>query len=218
MSLKFEDIRLQPGYPVQLQAGGLEGQAQKLTSRYLGSIPGKYLLLSHPRNVRLRAGQKLVVQAMVANGIAIFPITVESVMAAPVPMLFVSYPATVTVKAIRGATRVNVSLPLATTNTSSMDEISLSGRFVDISTSGAKIELEAVVGEVGDKLILTATVDVANHLRELRLPAIIRARTDRSTKEQEEAFPAVYGVEFCDIDDSNLLLLHAYVYRTMAEQ
>ncbi len=47
--------------------------------------------------------------------------------------------------------------------------------------------------------------------RKFSVVATIRARIDRSTKELESAYPAVYGIEFGDLDVDSDLLLHAYV-------
>lgn len=216
--MKFEDIKLPPGYSLQLQTGSASSQAKRINCRYLGALPGRYLLISPPRNTRLRSGQKLVVKIMIANGIAMFTATVESLIAVPEPMLCLSYPSSINMKEIRGATRVNVALEIIAENTSSLEQQKIEGRVADVSTTGAKLELTDVIGAVGDQLMIKGAVDIGGVARMIKLPAVIRARIDRSTKELDEKYPAVYGVEFGDLDDDNQLLLHAFVYGEMARE
>lgn len=216
--MKFEEIKLTPGYPIQLQTSSAEGQAKKINCRYLGAFPGKYVLLSPPANARLRSGQKLVVKAMIANGIAMFPATVESMISTPENMLCVSYPASVNMKEIRGATRVNVELMVTAENKTALNAPSIEGRITDISITGAKLEMKDVAGEVGDELNIQASIRVGSIERNLNVVASIRARIDRSTKELDGPYPAVYGIEFGDLDDDASLLLHAYVNGEMSRE
>ncbi|MGH1370539.1 MAG: flagellar brake protein [Cellvibrionaceae bacterium] len=209
--MKFDEVKLTPGYPLQLQTSSSDGQAKKINCRYLGALPGKYVLLSPPANARLRSGQKLVVKAMIANGIAMFPATVESMISSPELMLCLSYPNSVNMKEIRGATRVNVELMVTAENKTALNASAIEGRITDISLTGAKLELKEVVGEIGDELSLEAPMRIGTVERKFSVVATIRARIDRSTKELESAYPAVYGIEFGDLDDDSDLLLHAYV-------
>ncbi|WP_439134234.1 flagellar brake protein [Pseudomaricurvus sp.] len=214
--MKFEEIKLESGFVLYLQTDTLEDQEKRINCRYIGALPGKYLLATHPANTRLRTGQKLVVKAMIANGIAVFPVTVESVMKSPVSIVYFTYPPKISVKQIRSATRVNVNLAVNVKNNSQLTDAAVEGRLADLSTSGAKIELKDVVGEVGDELVLEASIQLGDIHRQMSLKSVIRARIDRSTKEQDEAFPAVYGLEFLNNDEDNRLLLQAYVYRQLA--
>lgn len=216
--MKFEEIKLAPGYPLQLQTSSVDGEVKRVNSRYLGALPGKYLLVTPPANTRFRTGQKLAVRAMVANGIAMLSTTVETTVNTPVSMLCLSYPAAINFKEIRGATRVTVNLEASVTNISEVTGSSVAGQIADVSTTGAKIELKDVVGDVGQELELKAQVTIGNIQRTMLLKAVIRARIDRSTKELDEEFPAVYGIEFKGTDEENQLLLHAYVYREMVAQ
>lgn len=216
--MKFDEVKLTPGYPLQLQTSSAGGQAKKINCRYLGALPGKYVLLSPPANTRLRSGQKLVVKAMIANGIAMFPATVESMISSPDLMLCVSYPSSVNMKEIRGATRVSVELMVTAENKTALDVSLIEGRITDISLTGAKLELKDVIGEVGDELSLKAVMRIGSVEREFGVMASVRARIDRSTKELEGPYPAVYGIEFGDLDEDSTLLLHAYVNGEMARE
>ena len=85
--MKFEDLKLGYGYPLQLQVQ-VEGQVQRATSKLVGCVPGQGLLIAPPRGkARLRSGQKIVVRIMVGNGICLFPALIQSVVTQPMPMM-----------------------------------------------------------------------------------------------------------------------------------
>ncbi len=218
--MKFEDLKVAYGYPLQLQTRSAGGQPQRFGCRLVGCLPGQAILVTQPRmekGPRLRSGQKIVLRMMVANGIGLCACTVESASNTPFPVLYLSYPASVNFKQIRGATRVDVQLPVQAINTSSLNDLQFEGVIADISISGARIEMREPIGEMGDTLSLTASVLIGTLPRSLLAQAVIRSRIERSTREYAENMPAVYGIEFSEDDADKLLVLHAYVYSEMAK-
>jgi len=214
--MKFEDLKLDYGYPVQLQTGSGDIKEQRVSCRLVGCVPGKSIMVSQPRNARLRPGQRLVARFMVANGICLFPVTIDSIVNLPLPMICLTYPSKVSFKEIRGATRVDVNLSIEAFNLNGFEERSCEGRLGDVSTSGAKIELTEALVEVGEELVIRGEVNVASIQRQLDIKTVVRSRIERSTKEQDAEHPAVYGVEFSETDEDKLLLLYAYVFSEMA--
>jgi hypothetical protein len=220
--MKFEDLKLTYGYPLQLQVNNSAGQPERFSCRLIGCMPGRSILLSVPRAsgklLRFRAGQKMVVRMMVDNGIGLFASVVETQTAEPYPILHVNYPEQVSFKGIRGATRVNVDLPIQVKNLSVINEEVMKGTIADISISGARMELLEPVGEIGDKIRISARVTILNMVRELMVDAIIRSRLERSTQEADKNLPAVYGVEFTEEDEEKRLLLCAYVFGQIVDE
>jgi len=218
--MTFDDLKLLPGYPLQIQVQTSAGMSERCPCRFVGAMPGRTLLLSVPRIegklLRLRAGQKIVARTMIANGVGVFSAQVEAQIQEPYPLLYLSYPKEVGFKGIRGATRVGLDLPLLAINHSSLEPREVRGRAVDISVSGARIELDDPLGELGDKLELQAGVTVSDVARDLRVQAVIRSRVERSTREQNREAPVVYGVEFNETDEDRRLLLMAYVFSLIA--
>ncbi len=216
--MKFEDLKLEPGYPLQLQTNNA-GQPERYSCRMVGFLPGRSLLLSVPRvagkYVKFRPGQKLVARMMVENGIGIFACVVEAQTTEPYPILHVSYPEKVSFKGIRGATRVAVNQAVSVTPAVT-DQPVVAGNVADISISGARLELDAPIGEVGDRIRLQSKVTILDICRDLALDAVIRSRVERSTQEIDDNLPAVYGVEFVEHDEESLLLLYAYVFSQIA--
>lgn len=221
-TMKFEDLKLSYGYPLQLQTNNAAGQPERFSCRLIGCVPGRSILLSVPRSagklVRFRIGQKIVVRIMIDNGIGIFLSVVEVQSTDPYPILHVTYPEQVSFKGIRGATRVMVELAMQAKNVSAIDERVVAGCIADISISGARMELTEAIGEIGDSILIEAHVSIAGIERNLGISAVIRSRLERSTQEIEQKLPAIYGVEFTETNEDKRLLLYSYVFSRIVEE
>lgn len=219
--MKFEELKLTYGYPLQLQTAAVAGQAERFSCRLIGCLPGRSILLSVPKQtgklVKFRAGQKIVVRLMIDNGIGIFAGIVESQTQDPYPILHLSYPEAVTFKGIRGATRVAVREKIEVTNISLESKIQASGFISDMSISGTRIELSEDIAEIGDMLELRAQIVIRDVKRELMLTGVIRSRVDPTDNLSEGALVS-YGLEFVNQPDDQRLVMYAYVFNQMALQ
>lgn len=219
--MKFEELKLTYGYPLQLQTATLGGQPERFSCRLIGCLPGRSLLFSVPKQagklVRFRAGQKIVVRLMIDNGIGIFAGIVESQTQDPYPILHLSYPESVTFKGIRGATRIAVRERIEVTNMSEETKRNVSGFISDMSISGTRIELGDDIAEIGDTLELRAQVDIREVKKELVLTGVIRSRVD-PTDNLGEGVLVSYGLEFIKQSDEQRLVMYAYVFNQMALQ
>jgi hypothetical protein len=216
--MKFEELKLTYGYPLQLQTATLAGQPERFSCRLIGCLPGRSILLSVPKQagklIKFRAGQKIVVRLMIDNGIGIFAGIAESQTQDPYPIL---HPETVTFKGIRGATRVAVREKIEVTNISVESKIKASGFISDMSISGTRIELSDDIAEIGDILELRAQVDIRDVKRDLILTGVIRSRVD-PTDNLGEGVLVSYGLEFTSQTDEHRLVMYAYVFNQIALQ
>lgn len=219
--MKFEELKLTYGYPLQLQTATLGGQPERFSCRLIGCLPGRSLLFSVPKQagklVKFRAGQKIVVRLMIDNGIGIFAGIVESQTQDPYPILHLSYPESITFKGIRGATRIAVRERIEVTNMSEETKRNVSGFISDMSISGTRIELGDDIAEIGDTLELRAQVDIREVKKELILTGVIRSRVD-PTDNLSEGVLVSYGLEFIKQSDEQRLVMYAYVFNQMALQ
>lgn len=217
--MKFEELKLNYGYPLQLQTTNVAGQPERYSCRLIGCLPGRSILMSVPKVggklVKFRSGQKIVIRLMVDNGIGVFVSVVDVQTADPYPILHVSYPDNVSFKGIRSATRVGVDLPMELENITTPATGKTPGLISDISISGARIELSDAVGVIGDTVELTAQVEIQSVKRELKVQGIIRSRVE-STEHQDPGFPVSYGLQFTETNEEQLLIMYAYVYSQMA--
>lgn len=219
--MRFEELKLAYGYPLQLQTTSLSGQPERFSCRFIGCLSGRSILLSVPKQagrlVKFRPGQKIVVRMMVDNGIGIFAGIVEIQTQEPYPILHLSYPESVTFKGIRNATRVAVREKIEITNASMELRPTTSGFISDISISGARIELNDDIAEIGDVLELRAQVDIRGIQRELLLLGAIRSRVD-PTDNLDDGVLVSYGLEFLEQPDDERLIMYTYVFNHMALQ
>lgn len=219
--MKFEEFKLQPGYPLQIQISSSTGQPERWPCRFVGTVAKRSLLISVPRAqgrlLRLRPGQEVLVRMVVANGVGGFATRVEVQTAEPYPLVYLKYPDEISFKGVRGATRVTVNQPVVATNSSVLSQPQVRGKLADISVTGARLEMDQVLGEVGDRVLLQTQVDVAGLKRDLTIEAILRSRVERSTQERTQVMPVVYGIEFTDADEERRLLLYAYVFSQIAD-
>ena len=218
--MKFEEVKLQPGYSLQIQVSNSAGQSERWPCRFIGAVPKRSLLISVPRAqgrvLRLRPGQEVLVRMVVANGVGGFVSKVEVQTTDPYPLIYINYPEEISFKGVRGATRVGVEQPVVATNSSALSEQQVRGKLADVSVTGARLEMDQVLGEIGDRVLLQAQVDVAGLKRDLTIEAILRSRVERSTQERKQAMPVIYGIEFTDADEDRRLLLYAYVFSQIA--
>ncbi len=214
--MKFEDMNLTYGCPLQLQSSNGGGQPERFSCRLIGCLPGRSILLSVPKVsgklIRFRPGQKIVTRLMVDNGIGIFVSVVETQTSDPYPILHIAYPEHVNFKGIRGATRVDIKQPAVIVNLTAQPDEVRQGAIVNISISGARIEASGQIGEIGNAIRLGMKINVAGIVRDLSVEAIIRSRVEPESSNTKQSEMITYGIQFTETDEDRLLLLYAYVY------
>lgn len=218
--MKFEDMKLIYGYPLQLQTSNSAGQPERFSCRLIGCLPGRSILLSVPKLagklVRFRSGQKVVARLMVDNGIGVFASVVEMQTADPYPILHIGYPDNVSFKGIRGATRVAIDQPVEIMNLTVISDKTIFASVVDVSVTGARIESTSDFGDITNKIQIMMKVNVANIVRDLTLEAVIRSCGDVDPQNSNGAI--AYGVEFIEPEEDKRLLLYAYVYAQIGSE
>lgn len=221
IDMKFEDLKLNYGYPLQLQvAGSHPGQSEKYSCRLIGCLPGRSILLSVPKLsgklVHFKQRQKVIVRLMIDNGVGVFASQIDIQTAEPYPILHLLYPDTVTFKGIRGATRVGVEQDTMVINLA--DTKSAEGLIIDISVTGARVESPVSIGKIGDEIELISSVLIQEVTREMRIKAIIRSQVDTPEDSVTSGVVTSYGVEFTEKEEEKRLVLYAFVYSQMAIQ
>lgn len=214
--MRFEELKLTYGYPLQLQTTNAAGQPERYSSRLIGCLPGRSILVSVPKSagrlIRFRTGQKVVLRFMIDNGIGVFISIVDIQTTDPYPILHISYPENVSFKGIRSATRVSVDLVSQVKNLDHPELNPVSGQVADISTTGARVDLAHPMGEIGEKLSLSAQVDINGISRQLIMSGVIRSKVEPSEEEPTEDGVIGYGIEFLPTDEEQRLVLYAYVF------
>ncbi|VUD52626.1 hypothetical protein TDB9533_01668 [Thalassocella blandensis] len=208
----FDALDVRMGQTIQILSKPSEVK-QFYDVMLIGVIPGESLILGAPETgdfPKIEEGHQLVFRIMMTDGIALFSSAVLYISEMPIFMVFADYPREIKFKQVRKANRVNVSLPVLTSNTTSGIQSGVAGRVIDISTFGAGLECYEHLGVIGDQVIVKGKFEVNSIQRLLSVKATIRARKRLSN----DSF--MYGLEFCGGDEDDLLVLFGYIFNAMA--
>lgn len=158
---------------------------------------------------QMAEGQRVIVRVKLAGGVALFPTTVLFISDVPAMMVYLDYPRDIRFKQVRGACRVNVALPVLVCNRSRGSKSSVAGKIVDISTSGARLEMFEPLGDVGESIEIKGKFEVGAIQRTLSVEGVIRAKSGNATQRY-------YGIEFHEGDEDKLLVLMGFTFHAMA--
>ena len=125
----------------------------------IGFVSGHSVLLRTPQvqslPIPVREGEPVLVRTFAGRHAYTFESTVDRVCRSPYPYIHLAYPAQVQQTLIRGALRVRVNLTATALNATKQGEALPSALTIaDLSISGALLEAEKSLGEVGETLEL----------------------------------------------------------------
>lgn len=202
----FENVRLFPGAEMQVQS--LTDMAQERHKvRFIGFIKDKSLLVTLPfRNgerMWMEDGQAFIVRGFDGRYAYAFTTHVIRARAHPFPYLHFAWPHQVECRQVRNSLRVAVSLSASVTFA---DGASAAATILDMSVSGALLDLPVETVSAGDGIRVGFTVDPGDNAMGMNISAKIRKvyRKGNGTGSR-------IGVEFEDVSHSDALALHYFV-------
>ncbi|MFL0800576.1 MAG: flagellar brake protein [Agarilytica sp.] len=210
--LEFDDLHISIGQTVEVLPKNAEDKAFSDVI-LLGAIPGEALIITAPASgvfPKMEEGEKVVMRIKLADGVAIFASNVLFISDVPMYMVYLDFPTDISFKRIRNASRVSVKLPVLVSNVSSPEFCGIAGQITDISTTGAGLTLTEYAGENGDEINMKGKFSVGNIQRVLAIRAVIRV-----TKKKTDTL-TIYGVEFLEDDENDLLVLFGFIFNAMA--
>lgn len=211
--LTFDELGL--GFGKELEMLTNPGQSDlRFKCVLAGCLPAESLIVIPPVDTgvlpRVVEGQRIVLRVNLQCGVAIFPTTVLYVSEIPTVMVYLDFPRDVKFKQIRSAPRATINQPVLTYNKSLPNDSAIVGRLVDISPSGARLEVQEKLGEVGQTIEIKGSFAVGQLQKTIGVDAEIK-----TLKKQGEVISM--GLLFCDIPEEKLLLLLAYAYQAISE-
>lgn len=210
--LEFDELGITIGQMVEALVKG-SGTKEFSDVLVIGAIPGEALILTAPPSgvfPKMDEGDKVVIRVKLADGVAIFAAHVLFISDVPMFMVYLDFPSDITFKRIRNATRVSVKLPVLVSNSDEPKYSGVAGRITDISTSGAGLALTEYAGDAGERIVMKGKFTVGNIQRVLSIQAVIRAVNKKSDD------LIIYGVEFLEDDENDLLVLFGFIFNAMA--
>ncbi len=215
--MKFADLRLSIGDIMQLQVlESTDVKGERYSTRLIGYLKGRSIITTAPvhdgKVIKMRPGQNVVVRLMANSTVSAFSTHVEATSGSPYSHLHLGYPDQISSNEVRQALRVTVGLVTSVLNISQIPKPDkLSGIILDVSISGARLQVEKVLGKVGDEISLVVQMSLGDIDRILTFPARIRSRLQSDPAGGKKELP-VYGIEFLTLPEEDHVYLRAFVY------
>jgi hypothetical protein len=205
--VSFSELELGFGYELYL-IPDLNNKQKLYDCVLAGCISEECLMVTAPASglfPRVECGQRVLVRIRLPSGVALFPTTILFISETPTLIIYLDYPRDIKFKRVRAA-RVFVSLPVLVNSQSNEAIFGVAGKFVDVSTTGARIEASDSLGVVGDLIEVKGKFQVGSILRMLTIQCVIRAEKPKNA----------YGIEFVEQSEDKLLVLFGFIYQSMA--
>jgi len=208
-------LELNIGDSLQLQFVADENK-RRYYSKVIGYLQGHSVLITTPRVegniIIVREDQMVIVRMMTGNQVYGFTTQILSTNLRPYPYLHLAYPKNLEHITVRKAERISTRLiGSAESETSEASEnISHSVVIIDMSTSGAMIEVKKPIGEVGDIMTLSTKIEVGGKEEYIAIPCVIRNVIHKDTDNHYK-----HGIEFQLLEQKDHFVLYGYVYEQM---
>ncbi|SFK19021.1 PilZ domain-containing protein [Nitrosomonas aestuarii] len=214
----FEDMRLKIGDQLQIklfpQTMGIRHSAN--SEYYMANLIGYYqdrsILVSIPHTTHIAEcamleNDKLAIYFFSGRTLFKFISYIDKIISLPYRYMHLSFPSQISGQTIRKSRRIDVCIE-ATANNSDTPII-----ITDISTAGAKIETSSDIGQPGDLIDLSFTINLYEKETRLQVKAIIRSFNITHTNEQ----PLCFGVEFTELQQEQIQMLRDLVYQQIID-
>jgi len=204
---RFEELKLLPGQPIQLEFDGYSGERDRST--LVGYMPGRSIIVATPvKNgspLPLKNGMPLAVRFFASqwNSACAFKTEVIHVSRIPFAHIHLAMPASLVLGEVRSSVRARVDLICSVIHGQD-NQHKVSARIKDLSLGGARLEAKSLAVGEGENITLTAQVSVSGVDRIIKVGGLVRSLTV-----EEEGVSL--GVQFTDMSDSDRITLHAYV-------
>lgn len=211
---RFEDLRLLPGQPLQLDFEGYTSDRDR--SSLIGYRPGQGIIVTTPlvngTPMVLKLGTPLAVRlfATQMNCACAFRTTITHISRAPYPHLHLAMPSELVLGEVRSSVRAKVALICSVYYGDGLQQKS-SAKIRDLSLGGARLQAKTLPVTAGDEVRLTAQLSVSGIERIVTLEGVVRSVTNDNDGTQ-------VGLQFNSISDSDRITLHAFVLSNIYRQ
>ena len=212
VEVDFSSLDLKVGQTLQIVPDSANPK-DLFESAFIGGVHSETLILTAPPSgifPSINEGQMLVIRILLADGVAVFTTNVLFITEVPMFMVFLDYPEKVKFHKIRKAKRVNIEMPILITGLGEGRPRNVDGKIVDISISGAGLEVKDELADVSEAIQIRGKFKVGSIQRLLSIKAIVRAKKALG----DGTF--LYGVEFLEDNEDGLLVLFGFIFNAMA--
>ena len=210
--MRVEELGLTVGDTLQIQIG--DNTEQRYPVKFIGINPASSVIVSAPITGKdkiyfVREGQNVTLRFVVKNVVSGFSTQVILTRGQPYPYLHLKIPEEVQTVEVRKEVRVETDIN-ATVINKTHESPALTGKILNLSCSGGRIESNVKVAQMDDQLNLTMPLMIHEIERLVTAECLVTY-----VKEDEENSKFIYGVNFEEIDDDDSLILRGYIYQEL---
>ena len=216
---EFEEMKLPVSSRLQLQTVS-EQATERYPAKYLGHIKGVSLLVTAPivddKLLFIREGQAFIVRAFTGKTAFGFTASVIRACNVPTPYLHLTYPKQLQGVEIRTAKRLAVNIPATSQALALTDAQALPCLLINVSPTGALVAAAHELGTIGDSIRVAFRIKLGPIDGSIETTGIIRSITPQADA-IDKAFCVHHGVQFKELQQPDILLLHSLAYQKMVE-
>ena len=210
--MEFGKLKLPVATRMQLNFVGLDYKRYPSEASLVGYRQGESVLVYLPKKppqVRVREGVKVEARIALQMGIVSFASAILQIYEVPYPHLHLAWPQQIELEPLRRFPRFAFAEPLQLTALTALGIATarMRGRFHDISLQGARFGLEKELTGSVTKVVLTASVRVADMEHALELHGELKRAFGKDEKAVD--CPYNYGVGFEAMPPPQRLLMLA---------
>lgn len=215
--IAFDDINLQVGASVQVQSA--DGGGQRYFATVIGFVKGKTLLVSNPvvddKLIFVREGQSFIVRVFNGKSAYGFSSSILKACTMPIAYLHLSFPKRIQGVPIRRSDRMDVKLIASIQSMlEDADKATLPALILNVSPAGALIHAKQTLGKVGDAIKVTFRIKLNMIDGYVEADGVIRSIKE-AAQDQPNAPGLLHGVEFIELRQNDILLLHSLAYQKL---
>jgi c-di-GMP-binding flagellar brake protein YcgR len=201
----------------ELQLQEMHTPSYRYAVSLIGFMNNVGLIVSHPllhgELVTIKADENFLVRGFSGRKMYQFTARLIARSEHPFPHMFLSYPAELDVINMRSALRIRPNLPCFIESLTKLQR--LPAVIEDISTSGARIQAELMLGEKGEQVLVSFNLMVDGEQQAFVMPAIIRNFSEEKGN-GDQAKWIVHGLEFAGSSAKTRMGLQSFIYRSLA--
>jgi hypothetical protein len=233
LKVSMDEIGVPFGLSLQIE---LIATKERYSVKVVGCLPNKTLIVTAPRidgkSVWLRETSIIKARFMMGTKVCAFSSKIEKSCREPVAYLHLVYPEVVESSVVRNAARLDTSLitSIEPFNDDSSLKRKVAAKLINLSVGGGRFTSKHDLGDVGEFCRAALHLNVEGFDEVFKVCCELCYREENTIEvpvfneegEDEELTKLVtmytFGVKFVDLTKEQVLLITAYIYRSLYEQ
>lgn len=218
-TLEFQELNLNVGDRLQLEPPA-QLKAGRCIVRVLGYLENVSLLVTAPFEngvyLPLLENEAVFLRGFSRCYAFGFASTIQKICKLPFNYLHLSFPSVIQGSVIRKSLRVKTRIVATVTVPDGVAVVTQTGTITNLSATGAQLIAKKFLGDVGEQIKLAFKVNLHNMDTYLTMAGTIRRILPGKECDGEDS-QSSYGIEFCDLQFSDRVVLQSLIYQQMID-